>query len=285
MRWHSSEETTRKVAEAFCELDAQGVVVMPSDIARKVGVSRDTVGNVLRDASYWTPLYAERVRAEARRRGHETQRLQDYPNCRALREHGVKTVLSVEAAFLELDERGVVVMPGEIARMCRLHPSTVSRVLRDAPYWTTERLSLAYEEGRRRSRASMLANQAERGYPHLKEAGEKARQNQREKGFPNLRNALRQQHRRGQSLPQTHPRVQTGIRIRLQILDVLREAVRLHADRPTQREIGRRLEMDQAAVWRQLRRMRADGWIDEQNRPLVGTGDVGAESQENGGNA
>ena len=61
-----------------------------------------------------------------------------------------ETAAKVKAAFDEIDARGEVIMPIDIARMTEKGQTAVQRVLQSAPYWTPEHVRDARREAQRR---------------------------------------------------------------------------------------------------------------------------------------
>lgn len=105
---------------------------------------------------------------------------------RKSRGYSDETAAKVKAAFDEIDARGDVVMPGEIARMIGMSKGAVQNVLRDAPYWTSDCKHEARRESGTRNSAALhkyLTEQESLGWPNLRRGNETLAA----QGWPNLK--------------------------------------------------------------------------------------------------
>lgn len=207
-------------------------------------------------------------------------------------EYSELTARRVEAAYREMREAGVAFSSADIAQRLGLSRRTVDYVLHDSEWWTGEMGRVAALAALERGRKTMAASghpelqkamqthaatnyaairkaqkiaaatdtgsqkgrdrQAQDGYPGLKKGRETLAQN----GYPNLRNA-------------TFAVVEKRKVIQARVLSLLltwKESGRVSPFTTT--AVARELDLPLSTASLYLRRLRAEGLIDAQNRPI-----------------
>lgn len=193
-----SDDMAARVKHAFDELAADGGIITPEKIKRRVGCSRNVVQMILQDADWWTN---ELQRAARRSR----------------------TLPRVLQAYHRIGESGRVVTLTDVARDAGTTRRTAYTILRDEGIWTSEMAREALADSARRVRvhhadklrwanAHARQRQAELGYPNLqrgratnrdrgyadlKRAQERALKRLRELGYPNAKASIERQRREG----------------------------------------------------------------------------------------
>lgn len=194
-------------------------------------------------------------------------------------------------------------MPGDIARVVKRSLATVCRVLSDAPYWTLERIAARDFERLHRSHSTL----ASRGWPNFQKANtQRAAKGYRSlaqgritmanNGWPNLKQGritsaslgwpntkkaaaaavaagnpganIQARKTRGIPLARTHQTVRKSERTKFRIYVTLADWDDAHDGKRTLRAIERAMGRSHGQSVH-LRRLRADGLIDAENRVIA----------------
>jgi hypothetical protein len=242
-----STETLRKAEEAFWilakEYDPVGRVIMPMDICRYSGISRDCMYHILHDAPWWDDTRNQSMLSESHRRGSAAMATLGYPNLVPLKQHTESIFRKVEEAFFilakEYDPNGKTVTVKDISKKSAVPIYTVRKVLRNVSWWDIDRKHAATEDKKVINREIIInAGRHWTVQQHLHPGLKRTKIN--------------------------HAMTIKGNHTRMRILD----ALAILPPQCTQQQIADCIGVTDSLVCRSLRILRAQGLIDEHNRPI-----------------
>lgn len=242
-RRHYSLDAAQRALAACLEIKANGQVPTAPEISKRARLSRSATGYILHDADWWTE--------------------EDSKAGRRVVTRIMRSAAQVKAAYDEIKAEGLMPTRRMIAQRAGLKKTTCDLILRDADWWQSEGAKVASEVGRARGSATMKA----RGHSE----STRARLRCANIGLtrsPTSRVAASIARRNRPSQPTDGGRIRGRI-IDSRILSYIWETTSNGATAINAAEVGRALDIQRATVWWHIKRLRAEGLIDEHNRPIT----------------